>query len=123
MRKKLLEELKVLCTDLVNAGARKDEATCARLFAMLRKKCNGELKRGRRDPLLYELMGDFSPDPSQSIRFYRKAIGVARNLGRPQYYLLMELALRQLDAGDVAGARRSLNYATLDALKWRDDVF
>ena len=105
----------MLGTDLVNASAANKKKLFHVLFSCYQQLCLQQLRAGVRDPFLFETIADFGSDPAMQIKFYRRAIALARREKESTCSAQTGLGEAYAALGRVNEARKAFEAAIRDA--------
>ena len=118
--KHIYEAIEVLATDLVNASAANNKNVYRVLFTCYQRLCLQQLRAGIRDPFLLETIADFATEHAMQIKFYRRAIALARRQRESTCSALLGLGEAYAAGGRVREARKAFEAAIRESKKRRD---
>jgi hypothetical protein len=115
--------LRDLAHRMVVASGMEDDVLQATVYQELKDFYDEQVASGHWHPYLTESIGDFTDDAEISLEYYERALTEARLLNEPTHTILIFMARRLLELGQLERARICLEEGRAEAVRRADDDY
>ncbi len=113
-------QLRHLGAEICNAGAMDDEVLREVAYQNLVSFYDEQVAAGFWHPFFTESVGDFTPDAAASLVYYRRALSEARRLSDQAHSILLCMAQRLYELGQIEQAEACLVEGRAEAVRRGD---